>query len=105
MPSSVSDGSRPRMPSRRWYSAGVRPCSAIVSGVMAGLALASIRGLGGRNRMALGQLIAVGPTIVAPSQWVVYARFVVRVANPDTPAALALEGIGGGAGASRAQLT
>ena len=35
MPSSVSEGSRPRMPSRRWYSSGVSPCSATTWGVMA----------------------------------------------------------------------
>ena len=33
MPSSVSEGSRPISPVRRWYSSGLRPCAATISGV------------------------------------------------------------------------
>ena len=36
MPSSVSVGSRPIRSSMRWYSSGLRPCSATSSGVMRG---------------------------------------------------------------------
>src|ERR1700693_6124438 len=36
MPSSVSDGSRPIRSSTRWYSSGLRPCSATSSGVILG---------------------------------------------------------------------
>src|ERR1700690_1419557 len=36
MPSSVSDGSRPIRSRTRWYSSGLRPCSATSSGVILG---------------------------------------------------------------------
>src|SRR5262249_19946774 len=36
MPSSVSEGSRPRICKSRWYSSGDRPCSATIWGVMGG---------------------------------------------------------------------
>src|SRR5262249_37126288 len=42
MPSSVNDGSRPRMLSRRWYSSPLKPCSAMSSGSRPVLFLASM---------------------------------------------------------------
>src|SRR5262245_43793712 len=46
MPSSVSEGSRPISPVRRWYSSGFRPCAATISGVTANTFVRSVFGEG-----------------------------------------------------------
>src|SRR5215468_6667891 len=55
MPSSVSEGSRPISPVRRWYSSGLRPCAATISGVTVN---ALVRGAFGKGFLAAAGLAA-----------------------------------------------
>src|ERR1700742_2853194 len=55
MPSSVSEGSRPIRPVRRWYSSGLRPWAATISGVTVNTL---VRGAFGEGLLAAAGLAA-----------------------------------------------
>src|SRR3990172_1510360 len=69
MPSSVSEGVRPRISSSRWYSCGVRPCWATISGVMARSARASIRDSGLWDGVGWSW-----PTTIVVSSYILYEK-------------------------------
>ena len=90
MPSSVSEGSRPRICSRRWYSSPLKPCSAMTFWLRLALVLASM-GLWARRCGRSWGLIAGWRALVAPPQRLMNGSQRARLSRPSTPAAVAAQ--------------